>query len=123
MNTREYLKRLNERNVANLSTLKRRESISQIPTDDGTSNNAPFNNKVVLSDFENAIKVVDKQQTETDEKTEFINLLLPYIKDFKITESVVDEIPIPTIIVLLYDFNNLADKLNNLQGKRLQNKV
>ena len=119
MNTREYLKRLNERNVANLSTLKRRESISQIPTDDGTSNNAPFNNKVVLSDFENAIKVVDKQQTETDEKTEFINLLLPYIKDFKITESIVDEIPIPTIKVLLYDFNNVADKLNNLQGKKI----
>ena len=101
MNTREYLKRLNERNVANLASLKRRETISLIPTDDVTTNNATFNNKVVLSDFENAIKVVDKQQTEADDKTEFINLLLPYIKDFKITESVVDEIPIPTIYYII----------------------
>ena len=116
MTTRDYLKNLNSFNINNLNQLKTR--ISQ-QTQQQPNSDTQINNKLILTDFENAIKVVDRQQNDDDNKNEFTNLLLPYIKDYEMTKSITNNLSMEIIKTLLINFSVLVEKLNNLQGKKI----
>ena len=94
MTTRDYLKNLNSFNINNLNQLKTR--ISQ-QTQQQPNSDTQINNKLILTDFENAIKVVDRQQNDDDNKNEFTNLLLPYIKDYEMTKSITNNLSMEII--------------------------